>query len=179
MNRIGIEEVASRLSGNIENLCSFLLPQGKKNGPIYEVGSIYGEPGKTLKVNLTGTHQGHWCDWNGAEHKGDALDLWAAAKGIPLPEALKQAKEWLGIREPVLPEKSYKRPEDDRTPLAINGKTMQWLVTERKLPAAIVNRYKVQGDPKAQAIVFPCYGPDGVLVNRSWRTLEELSLIHI
>lgn len=170
-NRIGIDEVVNRLSDGIENLCAHLLPAGKKHGPLYEVGSIYGEPGKTLKVNLTGQHQGRWCDWNGQEHKGDPLDLWAQVRGIPLPEALRQAKEWLGIREPVLPDRTYAKPKDDRKELAMDGGAMHWLVTERKLKPSVVNRYRVQGDPTAKAIVFPCYDLDGALVNRSWRTL--------
>lgn len=170
-NRIGIDEVAARLADGIENLCLHLLPAGKKHGPMYEVGSIYGEPGKTLKVNLTGQHRGHWCDWNGAEHKGDPLDLWAQVRGVPLPEALRQAKEWLGIREPVLPDKTYSRPQDDRQALSADGRAMDWLVKQRGLLAGIVNRYRVQGDKAANAIVFPCYSLDGQLVNRSWRTL--------
>lgn len=170
-HRIGITEVSSRLAESIDNLCAYLLPAGKKHGPLYECGSIHGEPGKTLKVKLTGEHRGQWQDWNGCEHKGDPLDLWAQVRSVPLPEALRQAKDWLGIREPVLPDKTYSRPKDDRKALSADGKAMQWLVNERKLKPAIVNRYRVQGDAEKQAIVFPCYSPEGTLINRSWRTL--------
>lgn len=170
--RVGIQEVASRLTDNIENLCLHLLPNGAKHGAVYEVGSIYGEPGKTLKVNLGGQHRGQWMDWNGQEHKGDPLDLWAQAKGIPLPDALREAKQWLGIHEPTLPERSWKKPTNDRPALDIAGTAMNWLVSKRCLTPAIVNRYKVQGDKTARAIVFPCYSPAGALINRSWRTLD-------
>jgi len=170
--RIGIQEVATRLADNIENLCMHLLPAGKRHGATYEVGSIFGEPGKTLKVNLGGQHRGHWVDWNGQEHKGDALDLWSQSKGIPLPDALREAKQWLGIHEPALPDRSWKKPADDRPVLDINGTAMNWLVSKRCLTPAIVNRYRVQGDKAARAIVFPCYSPSGALVNRSWRTLD-------
>lgn len=171
--RVGIQDVSNRLAASIDSLCRHLLPNGEKAGPFWEVGSINGEQGKTLKVNLCGEHQGNWCDWNGREHKGDPLDLWAQVKGVPLPEALRQAKEWLGIREPQLPEKTYARPIDDKPPLSETGKVMQWLATERKLEAAVVNRYRVQGDKERKAIVFPSYSLDGQLINRSYRTLSE------
>lgn len=171
-NRIGIQEVASRLADNIENLCAHLLPSGQKRGAVYEVGSIHGEPGKTLKVNLGGQHRGHWVDWNGQEHKGDALDLWAQSKGVGIPDALREAKQWLGIHEPTLPERSWKKPTDDKPALDAAGTAMNWLTGKRKLTPAIVNRYKVQADKTARAIVFPCYSPAGVLINRSWRTLD-------
>lgn len=171
-SRVAINDVSRRLSDNIESVCTLLLPGGKRCGRFYEAGSIHGESGKTLKVNLEGEHRGRWVDWNGQEHKGDALDLWAATKGIPLPDALKQAKDWLGIREPVLPERTYRRPQDDCPQLDANGKAMQWLTTTRKLESRIVNRFRVQGDAKSRAIVFPCYSPTGELVNRSYRALE-------
>lgn len=170
-NRVGIQEVSQRLADNIENLCAHLLPSGAKHGQVYEVGSIHGEPGKTLKVNLGGQYRGHWQDWNGQEHKGDALDLWAQARAIPIPEALRQAKEWLGIHEPVLPDRTYAKPVNDRPELTMDGRAMTWLMQKRGLKPSIVNLYRVQGDAKAEAIVFPCYSPTGDLVNRSWRTL--------
>lgn len=170
-NRIAIAEISRRLAEQSESVCRLLLPHGKKTGRTYECGSIHGEPGKTLKVHLDGEHKGHWIDWNGAEHKGDLLDLWGLTRGIPLPESLKQAKEYLGIREPVLEEKTYKRPTDDKKPVSPDGQAMQWLGTERKLEARIVARYRVQADPTSKAIVFPSYSPSGELLNRSYRSL--------
>lgn len=168
-----IAEISQRLAEQAEAVCTFLLPNGRRHGKHFECGSVNGEPGKTLKVNLEGEHRGHWVDWNGGEQKGDLLDLWSQARSIPLPEALKQAKEFLGIREPVLPERSYSKPVDDKKPLTADGKAMHWLVTVRKLDASVVNRFRVQGDAAHKAIVFPCYSPTGQLLNRSYRTTEE------
>lgn len=172
VNRVAISEISMRLADRCADVCSFLLPLGKPHGRHYECGSIHGEPGKTLKVNLSGEHVGHWTDWNGSEHKGDLLDLWGYTKGIPLPMALKEAKEYLGIREPTLAEQDYARPVDDKKPLSPTGTAMQWLSTKRGIEPSIVNRFKVQGDAERKAIIFPCYSPSGVLVNRSYRTIE-------
>lgn len=168
--KISISDVSAKLAGQAEAVCRMLLPAGKKHGKLFECGSVYGEEGKTLKVQLDGPHAGKWQDWNGGE-KGDLLDLWALAKGIPVPDALRQAKEFLGIREPTLPEREWKHPHDDKLPLSADGAAMQWLGSKRKLEPPVVNRYRVQGDAASRAIVFPCYSPKGVLVNRSFRTI--------
>lgn len=171
-SRISIAEVSAKLSDQIESVCTLLLPAGKKRGNIIEVGSIHGEEGKTLKVNLSGSFQGHWVDWNGSEHKGDPLDLWAKVRNVQLPEALRQAKEWLGIREPELPKKTWAKPSEEKPALKADGSAMQWLVTKRKLDPELVNRYKVKGDAAKKAIVFPSYSPSGELINHSYRTLD-------
>lgn len=172
MQRIPVADIAGRLNQQIENLCQYLLPHGRRVGPLWEVGSINGEPGKTLKVKLTGEHQGKWIDWNGQENKGDALDLWAQSRGISMPDAIREAKRWLGINEPEIEEKKYARPVDDKPKVNPDGPAMHWLVTERKLKPEIVNRYRVQGDTQRKAIIFPAYSPSETLINRSYRTLE-------
>ncbi len=169
--RLGAEEIGQKLATNLEGLVKMLLPNGSERGGCWEVGSVNGEEGKTLKVHMTGKFRGHWIDWNGQEDKGDALDLWAAVRQVPLPEAMRQAKEWLGIRAPELERRKYTKPEDDKKPLDANGQAMHWLVNERRLEPAIVNRYRVQGDGEKRCIVFPSYNPAGELQNRSYRTL--------
>ncbi len=161
-------ELSARLAGNILGLCGYLLPNGKQHGAMWSVGGVNGDAGKSLQVNLSGPHAGNWRDWNGQEQKGDALDLWGAVRCVPLPEAIRQAKEWLGIREEP-PEKVFSKPKDDRPTLSADGMAMHWLATERKLAPEIVNRYRVQGDAASKAIVFPSYSPAGALLNRSFR----------
>jgi len=169
--KIKAAELSARLSSNILSLCKHLLPNGKQHGQAWHVGGVNGHAGKSLQVNLSGEHVGNWRDWNGQDQKGDALDLWCAVRGVPLPEAIRQAKEWLGIREEES-EKVWSKPKDDRPALSADGKAMHWLVTERKLKPEIVNRYRVQGDASCRAIVFPSYGTDGRLLNRSFRRIE-------
>lgn len=173
MSRIDVSEISRKLANNIHALVGHLLPAGRQHGNTWEVGSIHGEPGKTLKVNLAGEHQGRWVDWNGQEHKGDALDLWAQSRNIALPEAIREAKRWLGIADdlPQMEQRIYSRPKDDKQVVNPQGPAMHWLVTERKLKPEIVNRYRVQGDSEKKAIIFPAYSPEGTLINRSYRTL--------
>lgn len=168
--RISIQDLSARLSSNMQGLCAHLLPGGKQNGSNWSAGGVGGESGKSLQVKLSGEYAGHWVDWNGQEQKGDALDLWAACRGVSLQQAITEAKQWLGIvEEPTT--KTYSKPPDDKPPLSATGKAMHWLSTERKLEAAVVNRYRVQGEAERKAIVFPSYSPSGELLNRSYRSL--------
>ena len=168
--KISAAEVSARLAGNMLGLVTYLLPGGRQQGAAWHVGGVNGESGKSLSVHLSGTYAGNWCDWNGQEQKGDALDLWCAVKGVSLPQAITEAKGWLGIVEEA-PAKSYTRPQDDKPALSADGRAMHWMVDERKLLPEIVNRYRVQGDSEKRAIVFPSYSPNGVLLNRSYRAL--------
>ncbi len=53
-----------------------LLPQGKRHGKEWCVGSIMGEPGQSLKICLEGEKKGRWSDF-ATKEGGDLLDLWA------------------------------------------------------------------------------------------------------
>ncbi len=152
--KISAAEVSARLASNMLGLVTYLLPGGRQQGAAWHVGGVNGESGKSLSVHLSGTYAGNWCDWNGQEQKGDALDLWCAVKGVSLPQAITEAKGWLGIVEEA-PAKSYTRPQDDKPAISADGRAMHWMVDERKLLPEIVNRYRVQGDAERRAIVFP------------------------
>lgn len=167
-----IQEISQRLADSIESLCTYLFPAGKRAGQYFEVGSVNGEPGKTLKVNLAGDKRGRWIDWNGQDDKGDDLDLWAAARGVALPVALREAKDWLGIKDPIADqERTWNAPKDDKPEIQAAGRAMQWFTTERKIEPRIVNLFKVQADAEKRAVVFPSYSPDELLVNRSYRAI--------
>jgi hypothetical protein len=97
--------VAQQLADRIEALVEQLLPGGVLvNRRYWRVGSLSGEPGQSLCVYLTGAKRGRWKDFDGSEH-GDALDLVAAVL-FPgnLVEAIKWARDWLGISQETDPE---------------------------------------------------------------------------
>ena len=96
MNSLSIREVSRLLSERTEQVVSHLLPNAVRRGNQMVVGSVLGEPGNSLKINLSGEHSGRWKDWATGE-SGDLLDLWAAVMGTDLAGALKDAKGWLGV----------------------------------------------------------------------------------
>ena len=71
-------DIARALADNIEALAAELLPAGVGCGREWNVGSIAGEPGRSLAVELVGDRRGLWLDRANPDDAGDALDLVAA-----------------------------------------------------------------------------------------------------
>ena len=94
---ISVQDISHRLADQAEILCRELLPNGRKDGLEWRVGSVNGEAGNSLGVRLVGDKAGIWGDFNGGEHKGDMLDLIQAVKGLDKGEAVHWAKARLGI----------------------------------------------------------------------------------
>lgn len=169
---VTVAEISQRLSNKALEVCKLLLPGGKEDGPMWVCGDVSGSPGKSLKVAFTGTYAGHWRDWADESNKGDLLDLWRIAKGITAAQAVKEAKEYLGIHDPVkTTPKEYKRPISTLPELAEEGVGIRYLKNERLLKNDTIRKFKVEGSSQHKAIVFPSYSPSGELMNRSYRTL--------
>jgi hypothetical protein len=102
---ISIAEIARLLADRMPTLAAELLPNGRREGAEWRVGSLNGEPGRSLAVHLSGSRAGVWKDFAGGQG-GDALDLVAQVHfGGDKGRAVEWSKRWLGI--------------DDRDPAAI------------------------------------------------------------
>ena len=157
-----ITEIKRMLNDRVESVASHLLPNGRREGGEWRVGSVGGEPGKSLGVHLTGEKVGVWRDF-ATDEGGDLLDLWVAVKRIRLVDALREAAAWLGIKTPELHRpaaKSYTRPTRPqcRAPAA---RVRDYLGEDRNIPSEILTAYKI-GERDDQ-IVFPFLLPDGTL----------------
>jgi len=91
-------EVAQRLNERIEWLAPELLPNGRREGRRWwRVGSLSGEPGRSLVVELGGAKRGRWFDYADG-HGGDALDLVAGVRfGGDKRQAFEWARDWLNL----------------------------------------------------------------------------------
>jgi hypothetical protein len=95
---IDIKDVVDGLAARIEPLCRELFPAGVKEGHEFRVGSLAGEKGRSMAVNL-GARAGVWSDF-AAGRSGDALDLVAGALfGGDKKKAFQWAKRWLGLED--------------------------------------------------------------------------------
>ncbi|MCZ2328854.1 toprim domain-containing protein [Bartonella sp. F02] len=167
-----IFEIKEKLSSQAGSIAAMLLPQGRKRGNDWIVGSTRGEAGQSLSVCLSGQKSGFWYDF--AEGSGgDLLDLWCAVKGISLPQALEEARAYLNLSRPkpfMAPRHLY-RP----APLPTGGEPKHWVKTylekERQIPLDIIKRYRIQENGKK--IVFPFYKPDGTLALVKERLAES------
>lgn len=172
-----VSEISQRLSEQVETICGILLPGGRRNGSRWEAGDVSGASGKSLKVNLDGQHVGRWHDFAaGEEAKGDLLDLYRSVRGCTLPEAVKWAKDFLGIKDPAIssPMRSYApAPTNGVHPIGSRKDPVAvFLCDTRGILPAIVKRFKIVIDEKGN-VVFPRYDLAGKVVNRSYRTLPK------
>jgi len=153
-----IKEISQRLAQRAEDIAHFLLPNGKKIGNEYCLGSINGEHGGSLKIHLSGEKAGIWCDFeSGGDQSGDLLDLWSATRKIPLADAIKEAKQYLGVSSPAFypqaPKCFVKPSQILPTQIGSDTPVMHYLVQERKLNPETLSTFKI-GDQGRQ-IVFP------------------------
>ena len=145
--RMTVKEISDKLWDQVDKVCKYLLPNGKKEANEWCVGSTVGECGKSLKVNLAGKRV--WTDFASGEG-GDLLDLWVTVKGIALHDAIKEAKDFLGIKDDdqyfTKPKKTYSKPS--RKNLRKGESHIEYLKT-RGISEETVKAFKV-----AQCVVW-------------------------
>ena len=96
MTHITAKYVSERLAAQAEGFVRELLPNGKRDGAEWVVGSLDGDAGKSLKIHLTGEHIGRWRDWATEDH-GDLIDLFAQIRGVSIGEAINECCLYLNI----------------------------------------------------------------------------------
>lgn len=176
---IGIDEISRMLAGKGESVTAMLLPGGKRINGHWVCGDLLGSPGQSLKVELNGSHTGKWRDWAG-DGRGDLLDLWAAVRGVPLPEACQQARQWLGLPMEVRParEKAYTQPKETKEAQA-NGRIRTYLREQRCIEDKILNQFRIgahvreRDGVKQGFVVYPSYAPNGVHINNCYIGLDR------
>lgn len=148
-----------------------LLPNGKLCGSEWEVGSIQGEAGNSLRIRVRGTKTGVWQDFaEGGDSGGDLIDLWRAVKGMQLPEALDDIRSYLGMEKPTFskPEKEYRRPEKPACH-APKDTVRSYLTDTRKISEHALSAYKIA--QRGKDIVFP-YLVGGTLLFVKYRHVD-------
>lgn len=165
-------ELSDQLWNQVERVAKYLLPNGKRESHEWVAGSINGESGKSLKVNLAGKKV--WSDF--AEGTaGDLLDLWVAVRDCGLHQAMTEAKEFLGIKDDdhhfsAKQQKKFSRPDRKKVAryLTKTEKHIEYLAT-RGISAETAKLYEVasakvwNGERELEALAFP-YKRDGELL---------------
>lgn len=141
-----IREIIQMLNDRAEDVAVMLLPAGKREGREWVVGSVEGEPGRSCKICVEGSKRGRFRDF-ARDEGGDLLDLWQQVKSISLEEAIKQAKEYLHIKEPrferIAP-KRYSRPQPPKSAqAATEGSAAFTYLTGRGLPPETIAAYRI------------------------------------
>lgn len=89
-------ELSEKLWDNAERVAKFLLPKGHLEGKEWCAGNTNGDAGKSLKINIGGKKT--WADFASGD-SGDLLDLWVLVRNCQLHDAMREAKEFLGLKD--------------------------------------------------------------------------------
>lgn len=93
-----IPDIAAMLASSAAEVARYLLPNGTMIGKHWCVGSVDGEVGQSLKVNVQGNNLGYWKDFAGNDNEqGDLVELWSRARGVVKKIALQEINAYLGI----------------------------------------------------------------------------------
>ena len=154
-------ELNERLKDRLPQVIKHLLPGAIKRGNEYEIGSIRGEKGGSLKIHVGGPKNGLWKDFAG-EEGGDLIDLWCSVRSISFPEAILEIRGYLGIPEEKIETKTkrtWSKPKWIPSLAPEKSVVMKYLTEVRKLTPAIISQYRV-GEAKRDGVpwmIFPSY----------------------
>jgi hypothetical protein len=82
-----------------EAVCRRLLPGGVRIGREWACGSVAGEKGQSLRVQLAGARAGAWIDFAAGDHGGDFVSLAAAVAKVSQSEAARGLARMLGVED--------------------------------------------------------------------------------
>jgi twinkle protein len=168
------KEMNAMLANKADTVARYLLPNGRRRGHEWEVGSLGGEAGKSLKVPVSGPKVGGWRDFATGE-SGDLVDLWAEIRGMDISGAMREVGDWLGIgitaRVTPAARKSYSKPNKPVQVITKRSAVTTYLTEARLLTPDTVKAFRIGED--RDNIHFPFYDDDGELVMVKWRSIRE------
>ena len=167
------QEIIARLNERAEDFCTWLLPQGKRVGMRWTVGSIKGDEGKSLKIELEGEKVGVWADFAAGSdvRGGNLVSLLMRVRGTTnWGKSLWEAREWLGVpsteeedrlfRQRTRNRGKFETPSDVYEALNPLGPVFEYLTTTRRLSAHILRQYRVCQNKRIAAAGFPHFSAD-------------------
>jgi twinkle protein len=158
------KELSMMLAQNVEAVAQMLLPEGKREGHEWRVGSVNGESGKSLGVHLSGHKAGVWADFTTGD-SGDLIDLWGAVRRLSLKEAIGEVRAYLGVQTPsrvLNNSRAYSRPQKPKCTAAKPESEVGAYLKSRGLTAETLDAFRVAENAKGE-IVLPSLR-DGELV---------------
>lgn len=173
MSQTTVKEISGLLARDAERVARHLLGDGKREGQELRYGDATGASGKSLGVHLTGDKAGVWADF-GTGESGDLIDLWAVSRGCDIGQAVREAKEYLGIRDvPLAGMRAQAKAITKPAGLsALGAGESHWLRDIRKLSPEAIAAYKLVSRGTG-VVAFPYLLPDGELVAMKFRSTSE------
>lgn len=123
-----------RMAPQARSLLQYLWPNGRIVGTEFEVGSVNGERGHSLKISLRSDKLGVGCDFAGNEIVRDLIDCWSWAKrgrdarGPGFHELCEEIETWLG--SPFKPKPKTANGEDKKKKRELGPPTGSYTYTD-------------------------------------------------
>ena len=167
-----LKHISDKLNEAMLATLRHLLPAGVVNGSEYCVGGLDGSKGQSLRVHMSGPKAGVWSDFATGETGGDLVDLWMAARGVKLTEAMDEARAWLGIERPTIQtkRKEYKPPVRPDNLTKVGGKVEAYLAS-RGINEDTIKAFRVAA--AGNRVVFPFLDPEGNTVMIKTRDVDD------
>jgi len=165
-------ELNNALKQRMSDLVTMLYPNAKIRGNIAHLGNINGDAGDSFHIYVSGNRIGCFIDRaNPADKGGTPLFLWSKAKNITFSQAVREAKEWLGIADDHVTVKKvkpkvYSQPETNGKGikrLDSNTRAMDYLTIDRKLDPMVLATNRIADCHNGDVIVFPYF--DGTVTD--------------
>lgn len=169
------KELSEYLAARAGDVCQWLLPNGKKQGREWKVGSVQGEEGQSLAVCLAGEKRGIWADFSNGE-SGDMLDLICAVRGVNLSGAMQEASKQFGIPLETrfkTPAKSYKKPDKPKT-LTKATNAIHAFLEGRGITKETGDRFRIaEMNQSGKTYIVMPYVRDGETINIKYRNIAD------
>ncbi len=131
-----------------------LLPAAKpdpKKPDRLRVGSVAGEAGSSMQIDLAGTHAGTYIDWSANSKSQDFIRLIMEVRGLSIREAFIYGCDWLGIPEddgnPSIRPEGTKHIAPPRAPrLETRAPSEVWLRLQREMRPPGSNGLRAPGN---------------------------------
>ncbi|WP_226019504.1 toprim domain-containing protein [Novosphingobium sp. FKTRR1] len=137
-----VAEIEQELRDNAAAIGRQCLPGAVEEGNYLKAGSILGERGGSLVLNLKGGSTGWWRDYAGTD-SGDMLDLIRITQGCATKaQAVAIAKDWLGIRDEW---GAGQRAAPDPAELAARAERLRQAQERRQIEATREREAKIRG----------------------------------
>jgi 5S rRNA maturation endonuclease (ribonuclease M5) len=144
------DEVSRSLTGQLESVLGYLYPNGfaDPKGRKFYIGSVKGEAGESLSVELQGERVGLWHDFATGDG-GDVFDLWRVARGCAsFRETLQDAAEYTGAAINTPRRKPTRRQPKGGEAWGAPSATWRYTDASGKLIATIERFDWIEGDKR-------------------------------
>mgnify|MGYP000088190624 CR=1 FL=1 len=157
-------ELADRLAMQAESVASYLLPNGKRDGREWVCGDAQGNPGKSMKVCISGDKVGVWKDF-AEDNGGDLLSLWCEVRNISVSAAMTEVREYLGVSRTQIENEVKIKPIAAPVPAPSN------YLEGRGISQATQHRYKTTEE--SGVVTFPFYVGSDCLFKKFRSVLDK------